>query len=139
MLVSVATIDLQAAQRVLGDDVAGQHAAHSHTHSQLGLLLHQDAVLGLLQTTHVAGVGAVELLLALLAGEDGLVSVDDDDEVAAVGVGGVLGLVLTTQQGSGGGSGLAQRLAGSIENVPLALDVTLVCHKGRHIGFLHLS
>ena len=130
-----AAVDLQTGQRVLGDDVAGHHAADSHAHSQLRLLLHQDAVLGLFQTANPTGVGAVVLLLGLLAGQNGLLSVDDDDEVAAVSVRGVLGLVLTAQQNSGGGSSLAQRLAGSIETVPLTLDVTLVCHKGRHIGF----
>ena len=67
-------------------------------HGDLGLLLHQQAVLGLLQAAHPAGVGAVVLLLHLVAGEDGLAGVDDDDVVTAVGMGGVGGLALATQQ-----------------------------------------
>ena len=43
-----AAVDVQAGQRILGDDVAGQHAADGQLHGQLGLLLHQQAVLGLL-------------------------------------------------------------------------------------------
>ena len=43
-------IDVQALQGVLGHGVAGHHAAHSHAHRKLGLLLHEDAILGLLQT-----------------------------------------------------------------------------------------
>ena len=39
----------------------------------------------------------VDLLLALAAGEDHLIGVDDDDVVAAVDMGGVGGLVLAAQ------------------------------------------
>ena len=127
-----AAVDLQAAQRVLGDDVAGHHAAHGHAHGQLGLLLHENAVLGLLQPAHIAGVGAVKLLLTLFASENGLLSVDNDHEIAAVSMGGVLGLVLATQQDSGSGGSLAQGLAGGIEDIPLALDAALFCHERRH-------
>ena len=91
--------NLQAGQGVLGDDVPGHHAANSQLHGQLRLLLHESAVLGLLQTADPAGVGAIVLLLQLLAGQNGLLGVDDDDVIAAVGVGGVFGLMLATQQG----------------------------------------
>ena len=87
MLMLLAGVDVQTLQGVLGDDVAGHHATHGHTHGDLGLLLHQQAVLGLLQAAHPAGVGAVVLLLQLLAGQNSLLGVDDHDEVAAVGVG----------------------------------------------------
>ena len=127
-----AAVDLQTGQRVLGDDVAGHHAADGQLHGQLGLVLHQQAVLGLVQAAGIAAVGAVELLLQLLAGEDGLLGVDDDDEIAAVGVGRILGLMLAAQQGGGGGSGLAEGLASRVQNVPLADDVALVGHKSGH-------
>ena len=127
-----AAVDVQAGQRILGDDVAGHHAADGHTHGQLGLLLHQQAVGGLLQAAHPAGVGAVVLLLQLLAGQNGLLGVDDDHEIAAVGMGSVLGLVLAPQQGGGGSGGLAQGLAGRIEDIPLADDIALVSHKSGH-------
>lgn len=91
--------NFQAGQGILGDDVPGHHAADGQLHGQLRLLLHELTVLGFLQTAHIAGVGAVKLLIQLLAGEDCLLCVDDDDEVPAVGVGGVFGLVLAPQQG----------------------------------------
>ena len=42
-----AAVDVQAGQRILGDDVAGQHAADGQLHGQLGLLLHQQAESGI--------------------------------------------------------------------------------------------
>ena len=127
-----AAVDVQAGQRILGDDVAGQHAADGQLHGQLGLLLHQQAVLGLLEAADPAGVAAVVLLLQLLAGQNSLLGVDDHDEVAAVGVGGELRLVLAAQQGGRSGGSLAQGLARRVEDIPLADDVPLVGHKSGH-------
>ena len=125
-------INVKTLQRVLGDDVPGHHAADGHTHSHLGLFLHEDAVLGLFQTAHPTGVGTIVLLLHLVAGENGLACIDDDDIVAAVGVGGIGGLTLAAQQVSHDDGGLAQGLAGGINDIPLADDVALVCHKSGH-------
>ena len=76
--------DAQALELPLGDGVLLQHAAYCKAHSQFRLLLHQSLVLGLLQSAGITGVSAVVLLLQLLAGEDGILGVDDDDVVAAV-------------------------------------------------------
>lgn len=51
----------------------------------------------------------VELLLQLLAGEDCLLSVDDDHMVAAVHMGSEVNLVLAAQDGGSGSSGPAER------------------------------
>ena len=77
-------------------------------------------------------MGAIDLLDGLLAGEDGLAGVDDDDVVAAVGMGSVSGLGLAAEQVGGTDGGLAQGLARGVQNVPLALNVGLVCHKSGH-------
>src|SRR5690625_76435 len=53
---------------------------------------------GLLQATLVTGVAGVDLLLELVAGEHNLVGIDDDHEIAARLVGGVINLVLAAQQ-----------------------------------------
>ena len=131
-LVLAGAIDTQTGEGVLGDGVLGQHALDGQLHGQLGPLLHQGAVLDFLQTADPAGVTAIVLLIQLLAGEHGLFRVDDDDKVAAVGVGGELGLVLAPQQGGGGSSGLAQGLVRSVQDIPLTLDVPLVGHKSGH-------
>ena len=128
----ITLVQVQAGQRGLAQAVLGQHALHSHLHGQLGLLSHQDAVGGLLQAAHPAGVGAVDLLGALLAGQDSLAGVDDDDVVAAVSVGGVSDFAFAAQQVSSPDSGLAQGLTGGVQDVPLTLNVGLVCHKSGH-------
>ena len=102
------------------------------THGQLGLVVHQGLVLGLLKPAGITGVGAVVLLLQLLAGENSVLSIDDDDVVAAVHMGGVVGFQLAAEQVGGQGSGLAQGLAGSIKDVPLAGNGLLAYHSSRH-------
>ena len=126
---------MQALERILADSVPGHHAADSHAHGGLGLLCHQDAVLGLLQTADPAGVSPIDLLLGLLASENGLTGVDDDDVVTAVGVGGVGNLGLAAQQIGSPDGGLAKRLTGGVQDLPLALDVGLVGHKSGHGTF----
>ena len=129
---SLAGVDVQALEGVLGDGVAGHHAADRDAHRELGLLLHEDAVLGLLEAADPAGVSTVILLLHLVAGEDRLGGVDDDDVVAAISVRGVGDLELAAQQIGCRHGGLAHGLAGSVDNVPLTLDVALVRHKSGH-------
>ena len=77
-------------------------------------------------------MGAVVLLIQLLAGEDGLLGVDDDNAVAAVGVGGKLGLALAPQQVGGDDSGLAHGLAGGVDDVPLPLGAAHFGHERGH-------
>ena len=88
MFVGVTSEHMQTLQGVLGDGVTGHHAADGYAHSQLGLLSHHILVLGLLQAADPTGVGAVQLLIQLLAGQSGLAGVDKDDVIAAVSVGG---------------------------------------------------
>ena len=116
----------------VGDRVLLQHAAHGQTHGQLGLLLHETVIAGLLQAAGIAGVSAVILLLKLLAGQDRLLGVDDDDVVAALNMRGVIDLQLAAQQVGRESGGLAQGLAGSVDNVPLADDGVLVQHGSGH-------
>ena len=92
--------------------VVGDHAAHGQLHSLGGTLGHQGTVDGGLQVTDPAGVALPLLLLQLLAGQDSLSAVDDDDVVTTVHVGGEGGLVLTAQQNSGLGSNTTQGFAG---------------------------
>ena len=132
MLVSITSIDVQTLQGVLGNGVAGHHAADGHAHSQLGLVLHQDAILGLLQTADPTGVSTIVLILHLVTGQNSLAGVDNDDVIAAVSVGGVGDFALAAQQVGDDDSGLAQGLAGGINDIPLALNVGLVCHKSGH-------
>lgn len=61
------------------------------------------------------------LLLQLIAGENRLIAVDDDHVVAAINIRRKGDLVFAAQQNGSGSGGAAKGLAGSIQNVPLAL------------------
>ena len=124
--------DAQTLELPLRDGVLLQHAADSQTHRKLGLLLHQDLVLGLFQAAGITGVGTVVLLLQLLAGEDGVLGVDDDDVVTAVNVGGVIGLELAAEQVGRESGGLAHGLAGCIKDIPFAGNGLLGKHGSGH-------
>ena len=132
MVVLAAAIDVQTSQGVLGDGVLGQHAADGQLHGQRGLGLHQGAVLDFLQAADPTGVVTIVLLIQLLAGQDSLLGIDDDDKIAAVSVGSELGLPLAAQQVRGQSGGLAQGLPGGIQYIPGARDVPLVSHKSGH-------
>ena len=94
-------VAVQAGQSLSTDGVGRDHALDSVGHSQIAVLSHQLAVLDLLQTADVLAVGDVELLLSLLAGQNSLIAVDDNDEIAAVNVGGVIDLLLAAQRRAG--------------------------------------
>ena len=81
----------------------------------------------------------MELLLGLLASQNGLVAVDDHDKVTAIHVGGKIDLLLATQQNGSLGCDAAQRLAGGVEQVPLALHFSGLHESSAHIYFLLIS
>ena len=115
-------VAVQAGHSLGADGVRGDHALDSVGHGLVAVLSHQGLVLGLLQAADPAGMSAMELLLQLLAGQDSLVAVDDDDVVTAVNVGGESGLVLAAQDDSSLGSNAAEGLAGGVDHIPLAVS-----------------
>ena len=134
-----ALVQVQAGHSVLAQGVLGQHALDSNFHSVVAAGVHHVASLGFLQTADPAGNAVVLLLLQLLAGQNSLVGVDDDNEIAAVNVGGEVSLVLAAQNVGSFDSGTAQGLAGSIDNLPLALQGLLLQQGSGHYVFLQLD
>ena len=98
MLVLLALVQVQTAHAVTAQGVLGQHALNSQLHSVVGAVFHHNASFGFLQVTNPAGYAVVGLLLQLLAGQNSLVGVDNDNEVTAVNVGSEIDLVLAAQQ-----------------------------------------
>ena len=90
-------------------------------------------VLGLLKAANPTGVSAVVLLLQLLAGQNCVLSVDDDDIVTAVNMRSVVGLELAAKKVSGYCSGLAEGLACCVKDVPFAFNGFLGKHGCGHI------
>ena len=115
-------VAVQAGHSLSAQGVGRNHALNSVGHSLIAGFSHQGLILGFLQATDPARMGAMILLFQLLASQNSFVAVNHDDMVTAVNIGGKGSLVLTTQQDSGLGSNAAERFAGSINNIPLAVD-----------------
>ena len=125
-----ALINAQAGQRIAADDRIRNHALHGELHRKIRARFHQRTVLYLFEVTDIARMMVIHLLLELVACENGLVGVNDDDMVAAVGIGRKGRLVLAAQQNGGLGGYAAHRLACCIKHIPIAGDIARL----RHIG-----
>src|SRR5262245_59924813 len=96
----VTLVDLEGAHPLALQGAALQHALDRQLDSALGELAVENLARGgLLDAARVAGVAVVDLVRRLIAGEDDLLGIDDDDVVAAVDVRGVDWLVLTLEAG----------------------------------------
>src|SRR5690606_20775377 len=86
----------------------------------------------LLDAARVTGVPVVLLVGVLLAGEDDLVGVDDDDVVAVVDVGREGCLVLAAQAVSNEGSEATDNEAFGVDEDPLLLYLGGLLYEGCH-------
>ena len=78
----------------------------------------------------------VDLVIQLLAGQNNLRRVDDDDVIAAVHMRGEGRLVLAAQDRSNLAGQSAKGHAVGVNDIPVALDVLGICHKRFHVNFL---
>ena len=79
MLVVCAFENAASGQLLATQSAVRQHTLNSQFHGEVALLGHQGAILDFLQVADVAGVVLIQLLVQLVAGENGLIGVDDDD------------------------------------------------------------
>src|SRR5215212_10434053 len=118
-----AVIDLELAEHLPPEPVAGQHPADGLLDRARGPLGEQHRVRGLLEAARVARVPVGDLLLALAPGQPDLGRVDDDHVVAGVDVGGEDRLVLAAQDAGHLGGQPAEDLAVGVDDVPVAGQV----------------
>jgi len=121
-----------AAQAVLRE-----HTFYGALDNGVGTAL--EKILGdlLLLAAGVAAEVHVDLVFQLVTGENDLVGIDDDDEIAAVDVGGVVGFVLAAQDGSDLGTHAANGLISTVHNIPVAFNGSLVRMLGGEMQFAH--
>ena len=132
-IVHMQVLDEFAPQTVLGKHTL-YHTDVQRMHTGLEVFVerffHQHFGGELTLTAGVAGVGVIDAVGHLVAGEHALVGVDDDHVVAALHEGGVRGLVLAAEKFGNFRAKTAQHLVGGIDHEPLALYALRVGSKG---------
>ena len=92
-----ASIDLELLYHLTAERVVREHTLHSLLNNIGRIVIQHIAQCVSTETTRVTGMAVQLDLVALISGNSDLFSVDDDDKVAAVDVGGIGGLVLPTE------------------------------------------
>src|SRR5438046_1443370 len=127
-----ARIDLQLQELATGEPVLREHAADGDSQDFLRAALELLAQRATTDSTGVAGVPVVTLLVELVARDVDLLCVDDDDEVAGVDVRRVGRLALAAQGVGDAGREPPEGLALGVDDVPLAGDLAWLCAVGLH-------
>ena len=130
-----ALVDAQVTEDLAEERAAGQHALDGLLDDPLREAALEDE-LGrtLLDAAGIASVVVVHLLVALAAGQDDLVGVDDDDVVAAVDMGGVRRLVLAAQTQRHNRGETTHDEPGGVDHNPLLFDIGGLERDGLHRG-----
>ena len=121
--VLIALVDLELGGHLAAELALGQHAFDALLDDSFGTASEQLDEALFAKTAGEAGVTAIELLVALHAGENNLFAVDHDDVIAHVDVGRVEGVQLAGEDGGGDGGEASEGLARGVNDKPLALNV----------------
>ena len=127
-----ACINFQVLEDSIAESRFGEHAANGLLDNELGLL--RKVVRGGCETLSagIPCVSYIDLVGQFVARELHLVRIDYDDIVAAIGVGGVAGLVLAAQDFSDLRAEASQHLVGGVDKDPFLFD----CCRIRRDGFV---
>src|SRR5208337_1045082 len=112
---------------------ARNHALHRLHQNALGELAAEDLERApLLDAAGMVRMAVIDLVLHLVAGEDDLLRIDDDDMVAVVHMRGEGGLMLAAKAHGDDGCDAADNQALGIDQNPLFLNVRWFCGIGSH-------
>ena len=131
--VRLTSINLELAELGAAEACLWDHAPDSALHEENWTTLANDPRSFYFLSTDIAGEAGVNLGSLLGAGEDNLVSVDDDDKIARVNVGGENRLVLAAEEARGLNSDLTEDLALGVDHIPFALDFMRLGGKRLHV------
>lgn len=121
MIVLRALKNLEFLRHLPAERILGEHALDRLDDGFVGILLEEQRILLLLEPAHIPRVIGIKLFLRLVARELHLVGIDDDHEIAYVGVGRVLGLSLALEHRRDLAREPAERNVGSVDDVPITL------------------
>ena len=128
MLVLRTRVYLQLLKHLTSQSILRQHAFDRVLYSQLRLGRHQLLANHFLLTTGLTGMGAVHLLLQLLTGKLDLRRIHNDHVISHIHEGSKLRLVLTPQDRRHLRSQTTHRQTGSINNIPLSVNILCTGH-----------
>ncbi|EGE55630.1 hypothetical protein RHECNPAF_890042 [Rhizobium etli CNPAF512] len=128
-----AGVDAQVLHLATAERATRNHAFDGLFEDALRKAAFDDLARGaLLDAAGVTGVPVVDLVGILLAGENDLVGIDDDDVVAVVNMGGEGCLVLAAQAHSDDGSETANDQPFGVDDHPLLLHLCRLLGEGSH-------
>ena len=96
MGMGAALVNLELAVNIAAEAVVRNHSLDGFLKQELWVLLANSLRIGLLLAANESGVAAVDLVRLLLAAENDMLRIDDDDIISGIHVGGEDGLVLAT-------------------------------------------
>ena len=131
MIVFSALVNAELFKHRSAKAVLGEHTSDCLVNGKVALFRHQLLVRDHFQTADVSGVVSVIFIFQLFTGKNGLVGVDNDDEIARVNVGSEGRFVFAAKNGCDFGSKTAERNSRSVLGVPLSFNRFGL----RHIGF----
>src|SRR6202012_5787770 len=121
--VNAALVDLELGGHLAAELGLGEHALDGLFDDGLRTAGEQVQERFFAEAAGVAGIAAIELGVSLEPGQMNLLSVNNDDVVAGIDIRGVERAVLAAEHVGYGGGEAAERLAGGVDEVPLALEV----------------
>ena len=126
-------IDLELGVLGFAEAGLGKHAVDSALDQKDGATLANHAWGFDFLTADIPREASVDFGIFLGAGEDHLIGIDDDHEVAGVDVGGEGRLMLAAEQTCGFDCDLAEDFALGVDHIPLALDFLGLGGKCLHV------
>jgi len=131
LIVLLTSIDVEVIDQRLAEAILGQHPCyHATDEAVCTTLLKLSLGRGESLSSGEASIAYIDAIGPLLAGHDGLVSIDDNDVVTAVYVRCEGRLVLPSQQLGDLTAESSDGLTGGVYEKPLSLDSCLICRNG---------
>ena len=128
------SIDVELAIHLRAETILRQHATHRFLNDLLWSLFHELSRRRERRATRISGMTEIHLGREFLACKYRLLRVDHDDEIARVNMRRERRLILAAKHLGNFRSQSTYRLAGSVVNLRLAIDIRCIRHKCRHLA-----
>src|SRR5271170_249876 len=117
-----AAIDFKLVENLMAEAILRQHSLDRYLEQALGLVFEQLARRGRADSAGPFGMTMIQFGLRFRSSQANLGGVDDNDEVAGILVGGVIGARFAGQQARGARRDSSERSFGRIDHDPVAVS-----------------